>query len=59
VGRKRALVTGVAGFIGSHVAAHCSALGFQVTGIDDLSGGFLENIPEGVDFRQGSVVDSE
>lgn len=54
---SRVLVTGVAGFIGSHVADHCMKLGFDVTGVDDLSGGFVENVPEGVDFRKGSVAD--
>ena len=53
----RVLVTGVAGFIGSHVAEHCLRLGFDVVGVDDLSGGFRENVPPAVDFRHGSVVD--
>jgi len=53
----RVLVTGVAGFIGSHVAEHCLHHGFEVVGVDDLSGGFRENIPSGVDFREGSVTD--
>src|SRR5450759_2239010 len=51
------LITGVAGFIGSHVADHCLRQGFDVVGVDDLSGGFLENVPQGVDFRLGSVTD--
>ncbi len=51
------LVTGVAGFIGSHVAEHCIKLGMNVIGLDDLSGGFLDNIPEGVIFVEGSVTD--
>jgi len=55
----RALVTGVAGFIGSHVADHCLRLGFDVVGVDDLSGGFRENVPAGVDFRALSVVDAD
>ncbi len=55
----RALVTGVAGFIGSHVAERCLELGMDVVGIDDLSGGFVENVPTGVDFRRGSVSDPE
>ncbi len=53
----KVLITGVAGFIGSHVAQHCLDLGFEVVGVDDLSGGTLSNIPEGVDFRQGTITD--
>ncbi|MBA4071803.1 MAG: UDP-glucose 4-epimerase [Gemmatimonas sp.] len=54
----RVLITGVAGFIGSHVADHCLAEGFEVVGVDDLSGGFEENVPAGVAFRRGSVTDA-
>lgn len=53
----RALVTGVAGFIGSHVADHCLAQGFEVVGVDDLSGGIRANVPRDVDFRLGSITD--
>lgn len=56
---KKVLITGVAGFIGSHVAVHCLRLGFEVVGVDDLSGGFVENIPPGVDFRLGTIVDPD
>lgn len=55
----KVLVTGVAGFIGSHVADHCLKMGFNVTGMDDLSGGIIENVPKGIHFRQGSVVDAD
>lgn len=55
----RGLVTGVAGFIGSHVAAHCLRSGFQVVGVDDLSGGFVENLPAGIAFKQGSIANAE
>ena len=48
----RALVTGVAGFIGAHVAEALLQRGWEVTGIDDLSGGRTENLPTGVDFIQ-------
>lgn len=51
------LVTGAAGFIGAHVARHCLGLGMRVVGLDDLSGGFVENVPEGVDFVRGSITD--
>ena len=53
----KVLVTGVAGFIGSHVADSCRALGFDVVGIDDLSGGFLRNVPPGVVFETGDIRD--
>ena len=34
--KPRVLVTGAAGFIGSHVADHCLALGMDVVATDDL-----------------------
>ena len=54
----RAIVTGGAGFIGSHVAKDLLANGHQVLVIDDLSGGFMENIPSGADFLKVSVNDN-
>src|SRR5690348_7383850 len=51
------LVTGCAGFIGSHVAEHLVKMGHRVVGLDDLSGGFTENNPSGLEFHQGSVND--
>jgi UDP-glucose 4-epimerase len=57
--KKHVLITGVAGFIGSHVARHCLKLGFEVTGVDDLSGGLLANVPTGVRFVRGSICDKK
>lgn len=57
--KKKVLITGVAGFIGSHVAQHCLDLGMEVVGLDDLSGGFLDNVPNGVIFHKGSVCYQE
>ncbi len=54
----RSLVTGAAGFMGSHVARHCLELGHEVVGVDDLSGGFVENVPDGAEFVTGSVSDA-
>jgi hypothetical protein len=46
------LVTGGAGFIGYHVAAELLKLGYTVVVLDGLSGGFVENIPSGVQINK-------
>ncbi len=56
---KKVLVTGAAGFIGSHVAEQCRTLGLQVVCTDDLSGGFLENVPAGTTWVQGDLRNPE
>ena len=55
----RVLVTGGAGFIGSHVADALIARGHEVHVLDDLSGGFRENVPRGAAFVHGSVADAD
>lgn len=55
-----ALVTGGAGFIGSHIAAALMASGARVRVLDDLSTGHRENLEEiggDLDFIEGSVAD--
>jgi UDP-glucose 4-epimerase len=49
---RRALVTGGAGFIGSHVVEALRGAKYDVTVLDDLSSGKRENIPEGVEFLE-------
>src|SRR5687767_4096053 len=54
------LVTGGAGFIGSHIASAMAAAGARVRVLDDLSTGHRENLDEiggDIDFVEGSVAD--
>lgn len=52
----KVLITGVAGFIGSHVASRFIQEGYRVIGVDDLSSGKLANVPTDVDFIQGDLA---
>ncbi len=54
----RYLVTGVAGFIGAAVARALLARGDTVVGLDNLSTGYFENVPEGVEFFRGDCQDA-
>jgi UDP-glucose 4-epimerase len=56
---RNILVTGGAGFIGSHIAEAFVKNGDQVVVLDDLSGGFVDNIVDGANFIQGSINDLE
>jgi len=51
------LVTGAAGFIGSKLAERLLSNGHSVTTIDNLSTGYLSNIPKGVRFLEGNCQD--
>ena len=55
----RTLVTGGAGFMGSHVADVLLASGQQVVVLDDLSGGFVENVDRKATFVEGSILDND
>ena len=55
-----ALVTGAAGFIGSHLIRFLAQQGrVRVVGLDDLSGGFRDNVPPTIEFVQGSITDND
>ncbi len=51
------LITGGAGFIGAHVAEALAGRRHEVTVLDDLSGGFAENVPQGAAFLRGTILD--
>lgn len=49
---SKVFITGVAGFMGSHLAGASLRRDHQVIGIDNLIGEYEENVPVGVDFRK-------
>jgi UDP-glucose 4-epimerase len=53
----RALVTGGAGFIGSHIADRLLAEGYEVGTLDDLSTGLRVNVADGVEFWETDLCD--
>lgn len=55
----RALITGGAGFIGSHVAEQLLERGHEVAVLDNLSSGRRENVPRGVRLYEVDVRDRE
>lgn len=57
---SKILVTGCAGFIGSHIAEHLVNAGHEVAGLDDFSGGFNENVPNGLhEFFNQDICDHD
>jgi UDP-glucose 4-epimerase len=57
--KKNVLITGVAGFMGSNLADEFIKRGYSVIGIDNLIGGYKENVPEGVKFYEADLGDFE
>lgn len=55
--QKTILVTGGAGFVGSHLCARLCADGHKVISLDNYSTGSKENHIEGVDYREGHTKD--
>ena len=53
------LITGVAGLLGANFARHLVKKGHKVSGIDNLSGGYKDNVPEDIAFYQADLYDIE
>jgi UDP-glucose 4-epimerase len=49
---RTVLITGVAGLLGSHLADKYFEEGWSVVGIDNLVGGYRDNIPSSVEFHE-------
>ena len=54
---KRVFITGIAGFLGSHLADDCVEQGYAVKGCDNLIGGYRENIPREAIFTVADCTD--
>ncbi|MBC8500893.1 MAG: NAD-dependent epimerase/dehydratase family protein [Nanoarchaeota archaeon] len=54
--KSTVLVTGGAGFMGAHLAEELIKLGYKTVVLDDLSGGFEENVPNKAVFVKGSIL---
>ena len=55
--KKKILVTGVAGFLGSHLSERFIKLGHEVIGIDNMIGGYEDNIPNKIKFYNFDCCD--
>ena len=56
---SKILVTGAAGFLGSHLSEKLSELGHNVIGIDNMMGGYKDNIPKNIEFHKIDCCDLE
>jgi UDP-glucose 4-epimerase len=54
---QRVFISGIAGFLGSHLAERFAERGWYVCGIDNLRGGSERNVPDGVDFLVADCCD--
>lgn len=55
--KKKILITGAAGFLGSHLSEKLSLLGHNIIGIDNMLGGYEDNIPNGINFKKIDCCD--
>src|SRR6266581_6862364 len=55
----KVFISGVAGFLGSHLAEAYTRSGDEVVGCDNMIGGDLQNLPEGIEFKEADCGDVE
>ena len=55
--KYKILVTGAAGFLGSHLSERLSSMGHTVVGIDNMIGGYKDNVPKNIEFHQIDCCD--
>ena len=56
---KKVLITGVAGFLGSHLAERLHELKYKVIGVDNMSSGYEDNIHKDIEFHKTDCCDFE
>ena len=52
-------ITGAAGFLGSHLAEHLAKMGHKIVGVDNMIGGYEDNIPGNIEFHKTDCCDLE
>ena len=54
--KTKVLITGIAGLLGANFSRYLLSKGYDVVGIDDLSGGYESNVPEGCKFYEVNLL---
>ena len=54
---RKILITGVAGFLGSHLAERLAKMNYSVVGIDNMIGGYRDNVPKNIEFHEVDCCD--
>ena len=57
INNKKILVTGAAGFLGSHLADKLVEQGHKVVGVDNMMGGYEDNVPKNIEFHKIDCCD--
>ena len=55
--KTKVLITGVAGFLGSHLAEKLFHLNYDIIGVDNMSSGYEDNIPKEIKFYKSDCCD--